>query len=224
MKLLVIEDERDLLTAVAHGLKKKGYAVDCASDGEEGLYLIEVNQYDLVVLDLNLPKIDGLTVLEEIRKQDKQLRVLILSARSSVEERIEGLDTGANDYLIKPFHFEELDARIRNLLRRSFIQKDVCLRCGCVTLDTASRIAYEGSRILTLTKTELAILEYLILHKGMPVSTEQLMEHVFDSDTDPFSNTIKVHIYSLRRKMKHNLIQNIRGQGYRMIDREENTV
>jgi DNA-binding response OmpR family regulator len=224
MKLLVIEDERDLLAAVTRGLKKKGYAIDCASDGEEGLYLIEVNRYDLVVLDLNLPKLDGLRVLEEIRKKDKELRVLILSARSSVEERVEGLDTGANDYLIKPFHFDELDARIRNLLRRSFIQENVCLQCGGVTVDTAARIAYEGGSVLTLTKTELAILEYLILHKGIPVSTEQLMEHVFDSDSDPFSNTIKVHIYSLRRKMKHTLIQNIRGQGYRIIDREEKTV
>ena len=176
--------------------------------------MIQCNQYDLVILDLNLPKLDGMELLCRLREQDKQLRVLILSARSEVEERIRGLDAGANDYLIKPFHFDELEARVRSLLRRTFQQNDVLLSHGALALDTAGRQAWEDGEPLKLTRMELAILEYLMLHPARPVSAEELIEHVYDSEADLFSNAVKVHIHSLRKKMQKDWIENIRGMGY----------
>jgi DNA-binding response OmpR family regulator len=219
MKILLIEDELDLQKAVKRGLEKKGYAVDSVSDGEEGLEQVFINDYDLLILDLNLPGIDGIEILKEIRRENKRLRILILSARSEIEDRITGLDLGANDYLIKPFHFDELDARVRNLLRREFIQKDVKLICGRIELDTARRCAYEDHIPLDLTRTEFSILEYLMHHRGQTVSAEQLMEHVYDSDADLFSNAMKVHIHSLRKKLSSDCIHNIRGRGY-LIEEE----
>ena len=221
MKLLLIEDEQDLRNALQRGLIKRGYAVDAASDGAKGFEMACIYEYDLLILDLNLPSMDGLDILKELRKENKELRVLILSARSDVENRIVGLDFGANDYLVKPFHFDELEARIRSLLRRRFVQEDVRLTCGRVEVDTARRCAYENRILLDLTRTEFAILEFLMLNRGQPVSTEQLMEHIYDGEADLFSNAIKVHIHMLRRKLQSDLIQNIRGAGYIILEEEK---
>ena len=222
MKLLIVEDEKVLLKALAKGLGKLGYAVDCAGDGEEALALYEVNAYDLMVLDLNLPKIDGLTVLRHIRKQDPSFRILILSARNSVEDRICGLDFGANDYLSKPFDFRELEARIRGLLRREFIQKDAQLSLGGLRVDMAGHTAYWENTMLPLTKKEYGILEYILMyHRSRIISAEDLLEHVWNSDADLFSNTLKYHMSTLRKKLYEasggflELI-NLRGQGYRI--------
>lgn len=225
MKILVAEDELSMQKALTKGLKKCGYAVDSASDGEEALELIELNSYDLVVLDLNLPKIDGIGVLQKIRKTDNDLRVLILSARSEVEDKIIGLDTGANDYLSKPFHFKELEARIRALLRRDFIQKDTVLSHGDIKINTAMKLVYVNDRKVGLTKKEYAILEYLFMNKSKIVSTEELIEHIWDSETDLFSNSIKVHINSLKNKLSEytgnrELIKNTRGLGYTIAEED----
>lgn len=216
MKLLVVEDECDLRTALKTGLTKNGYAVDIAEDGTDALELHYINEYDLIILDLNLPGMDGLDVMREMRKQNSSQKVLILSARSDVDDRIAGLDLGANDYLVKPFHFEELLARIRALLRREFIQSNTILEYGDLYLDTASRQAVEKDIPLILTKTELAILEYLMQNPTKPISAEEFIEHIYDSETDLFSNAIPVHIYSLRKKMKHTHIKTIRGVGYQL--------
>ena len=226
MKLLIIEDEADLRHALCRGLAKKGYVTDGAADGTEGYEFAFVNQYDLILLDLNLPGMDGLTLLRKIREQNLQQKVLILSARSSVEQRIEGLDLGANDYLVKPFDFGELEARIRALLRRDFIQHDTVLSFGCFRLDTKTRLVYtEQGGEVNLTQMELAILEYLLLNRGRVVSPEELIEHVWGSDDSFFSNSVKVHMSALRKKLAaysdEELIVNTRGAGYCMKNQEE---
>lgn len=221
MKLLVIEDEQDLLYALKKGLERKGFAVDTAEDGREGLALLEINEYDLLVLDLNLPGMDGMDVLREARKNDQSLKVLILSARGEVEDRIYGLDTGANDYLVKPFHFDELEARIRALLRRRFVDSGSVLELGNLQLDCVGRCASEYGKKIELTKTELQILEFFLINKGKTVSPEKIIEHVYDSETDIFSNSIIVHIHSLRKKVKSCNIKNIRGIGYQIEKGEE---
>lgn len=219
MKLLLAEDEEILSEALSQGLRKRGYAVDCAFDGEDAFHLYEVNEYDLVILDLNLPKVDGLEVLEQIRKKDTELRVLILSARNTIEDKIKGLDSGSNDYLTKPFDFRELEARIRSLLRQTVHVRDSNLSCGALRVDTAAKSAAIGNRVLGLTKKEYSILEYLMLHQGRLISLEEIIEHVWDSDTDLFSNSFRVHMSSLRKKIDaetgdDRYISTMRGQGY----------
>lgn len=226
MKLLLVEDEALLSAAMAKGLRKRGYAVDCAYDGEEALELWGINEYDLMILDLNLPRLDGLEVLRRVRERDAGLRVLILSARSTVPDKIAGLDGGSNDYLTKPFDFAELEARIRALLRQEVRMKDVNLSCGGLRVDTAARRAYWRDAPVELTKKEYAILEYLMAHQDKVVSLEELIEHVWDSESDPFSNTFRFHISSLRKKLSaasgtDGLIVTLRGQGYRMAGEEE---
>ncbi len=231
MKLLLVEDEEDLNGLIAKGLRKSGYAVDCAFDGEEALYLYEVNEYDLIILDLNLPEIDGLEVLKNIRCKDMRTKVIILSARSKVEERVGGLDMGANDYLVKPFDFKELEARIRTLLRISFTQNATILNCGMLKIDTSIKnvTTTDGIKI-ELTKKEFSILEYLFLHKNQVISAETLIEHVWDSDVDLFSNSLKYHVHSIKKKIKevcgsYECIKNIRGQGYILTeDKNENNL
>jgi len=214
MKLLIVEDEIALLRALEKGFRKTGYVVDVASDGEEALELYFSNQYNLVVLDLNLPKVDGLEVLEEIRNENKEVPVLILSARSEVNDKITGLDMGANDYLAKPFHFNELEARVRALLRRDFKTADTIIKSESVRLDTAlKKVFYCGGEI-QLTKKEYGIFEYLMLNKGKIISVTELVESVWESDADMYSNAIKVHINSMRKKMPDNIIKNAKGQGY----------
>lgn len=172
----------------------------------------------MVLLDLNLPKIDGMTLLRNFRKENQETPVLILSARSEINDKVEGLDAGANDYLSKPFHLAELEARIRSLTRRQFIQRDVCLQCGKITYDTKSRIATVDGVAINLTRKETGVLEYLMLHQGRPVSQEELIEHVWDSSVDSFSNSIRVHISALRKKLRavlgYDPIRNRIGEGY----------
>ena len=218
MRLLVIEDEPALCNSIAEGLRLDGYEVDTCQDGIQGLELCCVEHYDLILLDLNLPGIDGMEVLRRLRAEDTETCVLILSARSQIKDKVDGLDMGANDYLTKPFHFEELEARVRSLTRRKFIQKDICLLCGQVSFHTKSREAYAKGQLLSLTRKEAALLEYLLLHQGEIISQEELLEHLWDGSVDSFSNSIRVHISSLRKKLRSALgydpIQNKVGQGY----------
>lgn len=202
MRILVVEDEIDLCDTIAEGLQIDGYAVDTCYDGKEAYELIATEAYDLVVLDLNLPGMDGIDILTEVRKQNKEVKVLILSARGSVSDKVLGLDTGANDYLAKPFDFEELEARIRSLLRRTFTQENTMLRWEAITLDTIKRTLFIDGKELSLTKKELAIMEYFLLHPGNIISQEELMEHVWNMEADSFSNAVRVHIASLRKKLK----------------------
>ena len=194
--------------------------MDYCHDGEKALALLGVERYDLVLLDLNLPKKDGMTVLRTLRQTDRETRVLILSARSEVEDKVQGLDAGANDYLAKPFHLAELEARIRSLTLRQFTQQDVLLSCGDLSFDTRSRTAAVNGQTLTLTRKETGILEYLMVHQGRPVSQEELMEHVWDNSVDSFSNSIRVHISALRKKLRtvlgYDPIRNRIGEGYLM--------
>ncbi|MFC5528806.1 response regulator transcription factor [Cohnella yongneupensis] len=219
MKVLVVEDGLSMQKAIGTGLRKFGYAVDVASDGEQALQLAEVNEYDAIVLDLNLPKLDGLDVLRAIRESNQEIKVLILSARSEVEDKISGLDIGANDYMAKPFHFRELEARLRALLRRKFIVTNTQVSHGHLKIDSALKQAYAKDNKIDLTKKEYGILEYLLQHKDKVVSAEEIMEHVWDSQTDLFSNSFKVHINSLKKKLAVHLgdqevIKNLRGIGY----------
>ena len=225
MHLLVIEDERALCETIVRSLRRQAYSVDCCYDGEKALELLGVERYDLVLLDLNLPKKDGMTVLRTLRQTDRETKVLILSARGEVEDKVEGLDAGANDYLAKPFHLAELEARIRSLTLRQFTQQDVLLTCGDLTFDTRSRTTTANGQTLTLTRKETGILEYLMVHQGRPVSQEELMDHVWDNSVDSFSNSIRVHISALRKQLRAALgydpIRNRIGEGYLMGGEEE---
>lgn len=227
MRLLIIEDEEDILNALDYGFRKLGYVVDTASDGEEGLELVYINNYDLVILDLNLPSIDGLDILSRIRKDNEEIKILILSARSEYIDRIKGLDMGANDYLVKPFDFGELVARVRALLRRSFTQSTSKIKCGNMIIDTSARAVYsDKNERLDLAPKEFAIFEYLIANKGRAVSTEELIEHIWGEDASMFSNSIKVHVSNLRKKLSEysesDIISNIRGAGYIINEVEDN--
>ena len=214
MKLLIIEDEAVLRKALAKGFHKMGYTVDTADDGEQALDMYFGNQYNLIILDLNLPKIDGLDVLTEIRGENKVMPVLILSARSDVSDKIIGLDTGANDYIAKPFHFDELEARVRALLRRDFKTTDTIIKSGTVKLDTALKKVFCDGDEIQFTKKEYGIIEYLMLNKGKIISVNELIESVWESDVDIYSNAIKVHINSIRKKLPDDTIINAKGQGY----------
>lgn len=199
MRLLVVEDEHSLREDIARKLRLSGYEVDACADGEAALEALAAERYDLVLLDLNLPKVDGMQVLRTLRRHDLETCVLILSARSEIADKVEGLDAGANDYLSKPFHLAELEARVRSLTRRKFIQQDVCLCCGRLSFNTRSRVAAVDGQTLALTRKESGVLEYLLLHQGRPVSQEELIEHVWDGSVDSFSNSIRVHISALRK-------------------------
>ena len=226
MKLLLIEDEEDILNALSRGLRKIGYIVDTASDGKEGLELTCINEYDLIILDLNLPSIDGLDILNKIREKNDECKILILSARSEYNQRIIGLDMGANDYLVKPFDFGELVARVRALLRRSFTQQSSKIKYKSIIIDTALRIVYTNKNVeIDLRPKQFSILEYLIINKGRAVSTEELIEHIWKDDASMFSNSIKVHVSTLKKKLREHseeeIISTIRGSGY-MIKNLEN--
>jgi len=218
MRLLVVEDETALCASIAEGLRLDGYEVDTCQDGLEALELCGVETYDLILLDLNLPGLDGMEVLRRLRADDVETGVLILSARGQLQDKVSGLDAGANDYLTKPFHFEELEARVRSLTRRKFIQENVCLLCGDISFDTKSRTAYAKGQPLALTRKEAGLLEYLLLHQGQIISQEEMIEHLWDGSVNSFSNSIRVHISSLRKKLRAALgydpIQNKVGQGY----------
>ena len=170
MRLLIVEDEKQICDTVAKSLYGAGYEVDTCYDGEEALECILAENYDLIVLDLNLPGMDGMEILKELRQRNEETKVLILSARGQIADKVEGLDAGANDYMEKPFHLQELEARIRSLTRRKFVQKDVCLESGGIKFDTIKREAYAKGKKVSLTRKEKGILEYLLLNLGRPVS------------------------------------------------------
>ena len=224
MRILVVEDERALCETIVRSLRRLAYSVDPCYDGDTAIDLLGSERYDLVLLDLNLPGADGMTVRRTLRQTDRETRVLILSARSEVADKVEGLDAGANDYLAKPFHLEELEARIRSLTLRQFTQNDVVLHCGPLSFDTRSRTATAAGQPLALTRKETGILEYLLLHQGRPVSQEELLEHVWDNSVDNFSNSIRVHISALRKKLRAALgydpVRNRIGEGY-LIEEEQ---
>ena len=224
MRILVVEDERALCETIVRSLRRLAYSVDPCYDGDTAIDLLGSERYDLVLLDLNLPGADGMTVLRTLRQTDRETRVLIISARSEVADKVEGLDAGANDYLAKPFHLEELEARIRSLTLRQFTQNDVVLHCGPLSFDARSRTATAAGQPLALTRKETGILEYLLLHRGRPVSQEELLEHVWDNSVDNFSNSIRVHISALRKKLRAALgydpVRNRIGEGY-LIEEEQ---
>ena len=221
MRLLVVEDENDLSSVLVKEFEKEGYAVDLAIDGEKALSFAEVNDYDLVILDLNLPIIDGFDVLGRLQANHSLTKILIVTARVEVEDRVKGLDLGAHDYLIKPFHLKELKARVRALLRREFVTQDTVLCCGRLVLDTAKHLAWCNNRQLNLTRKEFAILRYLLIQTGKVVSQEELLEHIWDESVNPFTNVVRVHINTLRRKLGDNTknpvyIETLPGVGYRL--------
>jgi len=216
MRILVVEDEPDLRRQISRGLVQAGYSVDEAPDGEEGGFLGDTEPYDAVVLDLGLPKVDGLSVLNRWRQSGRDMPVLILTARDSWNEKVSGFDAGADDYLTKPFHMEELLARVRALIRRSAGHASPNLECGPVHLDTRSgKVTMDGSAV-SLTAHELKVLSYFIHHQGRVVSQTELIEHIYDQDFDRDSNTIEVFIARLRKKLAPELIKTHRGRGYSM--------
>ena len=218
MRVLIIEDERRLAGNIARSLREAaGYAVDCAYDGEEGLYMAESNPYDLVVLDLMLPRIDGQIILERLRKAGKPSPVLVLTARDEHESVISLLNAGADDYVTKPFDLGELIARAKALIRRGKGQSSSALQVGDVRIDTAKRQVTRCGKPVVLAAMEYRVLEYLVHRQGAIVSKTELLEHLYDFNWERFSNVIEVYISGLRRKLDDRsgeLIQTLRGQGY----------
>jgi len=218
MRLLLVEDFKPLQKSLLKGLREAGYAVDATGDGEEGLWYAESNDYDLIILDLMLPGMDGMTILKKLRAKGKKNQILILTARDSVEDRVKGLDAGVDDYLIKPFSFEELLARVRALLRRSYQEKKPIIRIGDLEIDVAAKIVKRGGKAIDLTSREYALLEYLAFRKGEIVSRQDIWEHVYDFHTEATSNVVDVFIRFLRQKIERDdltrLIHTRRGLGY----------
>jgi two-component system OmpR family response regulator len=215
MRVLIVEDEADLLAAIARSLRAEGYAVDEAGDGAEGLHRALSTEYDLVVLDLMLPKISGLHLLRELRKSRKT-PVLILTARGHANDRVAGLDAGADDYLIKPFNLAELHARARALIRRAAGQASATLALAEFTVDTARRVVIREGEVVPLTPREFALMELFALNRGKVVSRTQVYEHLFQEDDDTLSNVVDVHVANLRRKLGKDLITTRRGEGYQV--------
>ena len=220
MRILVVDDEADLAEAVARGLRREGYAVDVAGDGAEALDKIRLNTYDLVCLDLTMPVVDGREVCRTVRADRSlvpQPRVIMLTARDSLDDRVAGLDDGADDYLVKPFHFPELAARIRSLLRRDTSAAGSVHVVGDLTLDEARHEAARGGRSLDLTTKEFALLRWFMVNAGTVLSQENLLEHVWDEHADPFTNAIRITVMTLRRKLgEPAVIETVVGVGYRM--------
>ncbi len=216
MRILAVEDEPDLARQLADALREAGYAVDVAHDGEQAHYLGDTETYDAVVLDLGLPAIDGITVLERWRRAGRNMPVLILTARDRWSEKVAGFDAGADDYVAKPFRMEEVLARLRALIRRAAGHASAELECGPLRLDTrSSRVTLDGAPI-RLTAQEYRLLAYLVHHRGRVVSRTELTEHLYDQDFDRDSNTIEVFIGRLRKKIGAAMIQTVRGLGYQM--------
>ena len=221
MRVLIVEDEPNLRQQLQNTLEGAGYAVDTAGDGEEGLFLGETENYDAIVLDLGLPEIDGLTVLDRWRKQGKTTPVLVLTARDSWSDKVAGLDAGADDYVAKPFQTEELIARLRALIRRASGNASSELIAGDVRLDTRSgKVTLAGDPV-KLTAQEYKLLSYLLHHKGKIVSRTELIEHIYDQDFDRDSNTIEVFVTRIRKKLGADVITTIRGLGYSLEEPAE---
>jgi two-component system OmpR family response regulator len=213
MRILVVEDEPALLSVVAQALREAGYAVDEAADGETGLYKATAWEYDAIVLDVMLPKRDGWSVLANLRKKRKT-PVLFLTARDAIGDRIRGLDTGADDYLVKPFDLNELLARVRALIRRAAGQAASVIRVGDIAIDTGAKRVTLGGEPVTLTAREYAIVELLALRRGRVVTRTQIYEHIFDENDDSLSNLVEVHVMNVRKKLGKDFIETRRGQGY----------
>ncbi len=220
MRILVVEDERRITAFIKRGLEEERYAVDVAYDGEEALDWAAVVDYDLIVLDVLLPKKDGIEVCRELRAQGNKVPILMLTARDAIEDRVQGLDSGADDYLVKPFAFQELLARIRALLRRSGEIKTTRLQVGDLLLDTLTHRATRGGQVIELTAREYALLELLMRHPGQVLSRTQIAEHVWNYDFFTTSNVVDVYIRYLRRKIDKGfevkLLQTVRGVGYKI--------
>lgn len=219
MRILVVEDEKPLLLQLVSRLEEEGYSVSSAADGEEGLYLGREFAVDVAVIDLGLPNLSGIDLIKKLRTANKNFPILILTARSRWQEKVEGLEAGGDDYMVKPFHVEELLARIKVLLRRSAGWSQAEISCGPVVLNTNTQQVTVDSRLLDLTAYEYKILEYLMLHAGEVISKTDLTERIYDQDYDRDSNVIEVFIRRLRRKLdpdeKYNPIETLRGRGYR---------
>jgi len=220
MRVLLIEDYRPLQNSLAKGLREEGLAVDVTGDGNEGLWYATSNDYDVIILDLMLPGLDGLSLLARLRSQGKQSPVLILTARDSVPDRVKGLNLGADDYLIKPFAFEELLARIRALVRRGYQQKNPCVEIEDLRVDLAGQRVWRDGQEIALTRREYVLLEYLVLRGGQTVSRSDIWEHVYEFESSATSNVVDVYIGYLRKKLdgqgRRPLIHTIRGRGYRL--------
>jgi heavy metal response regulator len=221
MRILIIEDEQKVAAFIQKGLSQEGYAVDVAHDGEEGAYQAENFDYDAVIVDLMLPKMSGLEILKKIRARDLRLPVLILTARGAVEDKVAGLDGGANDYLVKPFAFAELSARIRVLLRRG-AQESTTLRLADLEMNTATRTVTRAGRKIDLKLKEFSLLEFLLRNARRTVTRTMIIEHVWDIHFDSVSNVVDVHINTLRNKIDREfptqLIHTVRGVGYMLTD------
>jgi two-component system, OmpR family, response regulator len=213
MRILIIEDEIDLAKSLARGLKDEGYAVDTANDGEEGLFSALSNDYDAIVLDIMLPKIDGWKILEKLRSK-KKTPVLMLTARDQTVDRVRGLDSGADDYLIKPFNLEEVLARIRAIIRRSANLTSNSIKVGDVILNLASKTVTLKNKAIDLTAREYSLVEFLALHKGEVITRTQLYEHLFDENESSLSNLLDVHVSKIRKKLGPDFVVTRRGHGY----------
>jgi heavy metal response regulator len=218
MRILLVEDEQRIASFIARGLKEAKYVVDIASDGEQGLFMAEIHPYDALILDIMLPGMDGVTLCRTLRDKKVAVPILMLSARDATDDKVRGLDCGADDYLAKPFAFTELLARVRALLRRNAPQKERVLVVGDLEMDPLVHKVKRQSRDIVLTSKEYALLEYLMLHAGTLVTRTMISEHVWHADFDSFTNVIDVHINALRKKVDGGfdtpLIHTIRGSGY----------
>ena len=216
MRILVVEDDPDLNRQLVEALKEAGYAVDAATDGEEGHFLGDTEPYDAVVLDIGLPTMDGISVLEQWRRDGRAMPVLLLTARDRWSDKVAGIDAGADDYVAKPFHMEEILARLRALVRRAAGHASSEIECGALRLDTrAGRVTVDGNPV-KLTSHEYRLLAYLMHHMGRIVSRTELVEHLYDQDFDRDSNTIEVFVGRLRKKIAVDVIETVRGLGYRV--------
>ena len=220
MRILVVDDDRRLCSVIKRGLLEETYAVDVAYDGEEGEYMGEVNPYDLIILDIMMPKKDGIEMCKELRSKRINTPILMLTAKDAVEDRVRGLDAGADDYMVKPFSFNELLARVRALLRREAVTRSPEIKLGDLVLNTLTREVRRGDRTIELTTKEYVILEYFMRHHNVVVTRTMLEEHAWDYDFDSLSNLIDVYIRRLRRKLDDNenesVLQTVRGAGYRL--------
>ena len=216
MRILVVEDDAQLSRQLGEALRAAGYVVDSAADGEDGHFLGDTEPYDAVILDVGLPKMDGISVLERWRRDGRTMPVLLLTARDRWSDKVAGIDAGADDYVAKPFHMEEVLARLRALIRRAAGHASSEIHCGPLRLDTKSSRATIDGTPLKLTSHEYRLLAYLMHHQGEIVSRSELTEHMYDQDFDRDSNTIEVFVGRLRRKLGIDLIETVRGLGYRM--------
>jgi two-component system copper resistance phosphate regulon response regulator CusR len=222
MRVLLVEDDARIAAFISKGLRENAYAVDIAADGEEATYMAAISPYDLFILDINLPRKDGMAVCSELRESGNSKPILMLTARGGIDDRVSGLDKGADDYLVKPFEFRELVARIRALLRRSSEVRAITIEIADLLIDTVSQTVRRAGEKIDLTTKEYALLEFLAVNKGRVVDREEISEHVWNENFDPFSNSIEVYVKRLRRKLDEGfeppLIHTRRGSGYILND------